>query len=88
MPMMKIGSAQAAGLDRDRADVDALADQHDRQRDGQQIDRKGPEHVEQARQHHVDDAAEKAGDEADDASPGPGVMTVATPAMKSELRPP
>ena len=86
MPMMKIGSHSEPELDGDRADVDALGDQHDRERDGQQIDGKGPEHVEDARQHHVDDAAEEAGDQADERREDQ-VKTVAAPAISSELQP-
>ena len=63
MPMMKIGSHRLPELIVIGPMIDALADQHDRERDREQIDRKGPQHVEDAREHHVDDAAEKAGDE-------------------------
>ena len=50
MPMMKIGSHRLPELMVIGPIVDALRDQHDRERDRQQIDREGPQHVEQARQ--------------------------------------
>ena len=64
MPMMKIGSHRLPESMVIGPMVDALGDQHDRERDRQEIDRKGPEHVEDARQNDVDEAAEKAGGEA------------------------
>ena len=59
MPMMKIGSHRLPDFDGDGAEIDALRDEHDRERDRQEIDREGPEHVEDARQDRVGDAAEK-----------------------------
>src|SRR5436853_555847 len=40
---------QAAGGDRYRPDIDAVGDQHDGERNGQEEDRKGPDDVQQAR---------------------------------------
>ncbi len=65
MPMMKMGS---------QSEPDSMvigpmsipsAIKHDRQRNGEKIDRECPENVEDARQHRVDDAAEEAGGEAE-----------------------
>ena len=58
------GQPQRARLDGDDAEVQPLRDQHDRERDGEEIDREGPENVEEARYEHVDDAAEIAGGQA------------------------
>ena len=64
--MMKIGSHRLPDSMVMGPIIDALGDQHDRERNRQEIDRESPEHVEDARQDDIDDAAEKAGGEADD----------------------
>src|SRR6185503_16269370 len=56
---------QASRLEDDDTEVDAMGNEHDRKRDRQEIDRKRPEHIEDARQDGIRDAAKKAGDEAD-----------------------
>src|SRR5579872_6098437 len=53
---------ETPGGDLEGADGKSMADEHDGKRDRQQIDGERPEHVEQARDQHVGDAAEEAGD--------------------------
>ena len=64
MPMIRIGSHRLPEVILIGPIASALRDQHDRQRDREQVDRKRPENIEQARQDEIDDSAEEAGDDA------------------------
>ena len=87
MPMMKMGSHRLPELMVIGPMLDALAISTIESEIASRIDRKGPEHVEEAREHRIDDAAEEAGDEPDQRAEDQA-DDVAAPAISSELRPP
>ena len=86
--MIPIGSHRLLGAERDDAEVEAVRERDDRDRDREQVDREGPDHVEQARQDAVRPRRRR--------SPATTAMIVArmqqisaeTMPMNSELRPP
>ncbi len=58
--MITMGQSQAVGRDRDRPDREPVVDGHHRERDGEQVDREGPQDVEQARPHDVHPAPRRS----------------------------